>query len=192
MEFKMKEQATQAIAVVVVLALVIISSGCPTDVASDNGPVVFQIGDTGPAGGVVFYDKEEYTDGWRYLEAWTADQSGGHRWKPIPTSTPGTGTSIGSGYANTYSAMAGTEHPVAWLVRSLTHGGYSDWFLPSKEELNQMYLQRGAIGGFASAIYWSSSEYDHSKCAWVQYFVNGNQHEAFKDSYLSVRAARRF
>ena len=35
--------------------------------------VDYKIGDEGPAGGVIFYDKGEYSDGWRYLEAAPAD-----------------------------------------------------------------------------------------------------------------------
>ena len=111
----------------------------------------YEIGAAGPAGGVVFYDKGEYTDGWRYLEAWTADEAGTYQWKTSDTDTPGTSTDLGSGHENTYNAMSGTEHPAAEVVRNATHGGYSDWFLPSKEELNEMYIQREAIGGFASA-----------------------------------------
>ena len=151
----------------------------------------YVIGDTGPAGGVVFFDKGSYSNGWRYMEAWTADQSGTHQWKTSLTSTPGTTTSIGSGYANTYSAMAGTAHPAAAVVRSATHGGYSDWFLPSRDELNEIVVQKGVIGGFAAGYYWSSSESDAST-AW-QYNVGvGNRFDEYKVLEFRVRAARRF
>lgn len=151
----------------------------------------YEIGAAGPAGGVVFYDKGEYTDGWRYLEAWTADEAGTYQWKTSDTYTLGTSTDLGSGHENTYTAMSGIEHPAAEVVRNATHGGYSDWFLPSKEELNEMYIQREAIGGFASAFYWSSSEHSEDFAS-IQYFVNGTQAGFSKLNGYRVRAARAF
>ena len=151
----------------------------------------YQIGDTGPAGGVVFYDKGSYSDGWRYLEAWTADESETYWWKTSTSETTGTSTDVGSGYENTYSAMTGSEHPAAEVVRNATHGGYSDWFLPSKDELNGMYAQGEDIGGFDSAVYWSSSEYS-ANGAWSQFFGTGSQPVNNKFSEGGVRAARRF
>jgi hypothetical protein len=119
----------------------------------------YTIGETGPAGGIIFYDKGRFSDGWRYMEAWTADEPGTFKWKTSDTTTGGTSTAIGTGYTNTYTAMAGTTHPAAQVARDATHGGKTDWFLPSRDELNQMYIQRSAIGGFASGSYCSSSEY---------------------------------
>ena len=154
---------------------------------------VYEIGATGPAGGIVFYDKGEYTDGWRYLEAWTADEEGIHQWKTNTTSTPGTTTGVGSGYQNTYSAMLGTLHPAAEVVRNAAHGGYDDWFLPSKDELNLMYenLHEEGLGGFGSDVYWSSSEIFEDG-AWAQTFVNGNDFVNDKNGIARARAARAF
>jgi hypothetical protein len=89
-----------------------------------------------------------------------------HQWKTIATSTPGTSTAIGTGYTNTYTAMAGADHPAAELARNATYGGYDDWFLPSKGELNQMYIQRSVIG--LSYYYWSSSEYDNNNTWYLE------------------------
>ena len=150
-----------------------------------------QVGGTGPAGGVVFYDKGEYTDGWRFLEAWTADEAGTYYWKTDVTTTAGTSTAVGSGYWNTYSWMTGTKHPAAEVVRNATHGGYNDWFLPSKDELHEMYSQRGVIGSFASRYYWSSSE-SSANYAWEHDFHDGNPYGYGKMHGDSVRAARRF
>jgi hypothetical protein len=54
--------------------------------------------------------------------------------------------------------------------------GYSDWHLPSEEELNSVYvnLAQVGVGGFASAYYWSSTEYNNFS-AWRQHFANGSQ-----------------
>lgn len=70
--------------------------------------------------------------------------------------------------------MTGTEHPAAAVCRDATHGGYIDWFLPSKDELNLMCGQKGVVGGFASDFYWSSSEEYYACVAWGQYFGDGN------------------
>ena len=63
--------------------------------------------------------------------------------------------------------------------------------MPTKFELNEMYLQQGAIGGFATNLYWSSTELGSGN-AWVQYFLDGNQLNAYKNSSLYVRAVRAF
>ncbi len=166
------------------------------DISSDVELVahwVLQIGGDGPAGGFVFYDKGEYSHGWRYLEAWTADEDGTYQWKTEFTSTPGTSTALGSGYENTYSAMTGAEHPAAEVVRNATHGGYDDWFLASRDELHEMYenLHEEGLGGFASAYYWSSSEYFASS-AWPLGFDTGDQYNDDKSNAYRIRAVRAF
>jgi hypothetical protein len=105
------------------------------------------------------------------------------------------GTAIGTGAQNTIDIMNGCSSSgiAARLCGDLVLGGYSDWYLPSKDELNQLYINRVAIGGFAYyALYWSSTE-GNSFDAWRQYFGNGNQGDNFlKDSYEVVRAVRAF
>lgn len=151
--------------------------------------IPYAIGDTGPAGGKIFYDKGSFSDGWRYLEVWTADESDTYQWKTSDTTTGGTSTTISTGEANT-TAMAGTAHPAAERARNATYGGYDDWFLPSKDELNLVYIQRSVIGGFASD-YWSSSE-GGSSLACFQYFGNGYQGYYTKGSSIFVRLVRAF
>jgi hypothetical protein len=68
---------------------------------------------------------------------------------------------------------------------------YGDWFLPSKGELNQMRVNRVAIGGFWDGAYWSSSEYGSSH-AMQQYFVNGMQSNDGKNVTYYVRPVRAF
>ena len=68
---------------------------------------------------------------------------------------------------------------------------YGDWFLPSKGELNQMYVYQDTIGGFASDDYWSSSEGDAAN-AWLQYFTYGYQYNDGKPATLYVRPVRAF
>ena len=71
--------------------------------------------------------------------------------------------------------------------------GYSDWHLPSKEELNSVYvnLKQIGVGGFADNYYWSSTEYS-SGAAWDQGFGNGRQNGGSKNGKASVRAVRAF
>ncbi|MFP4068440.1 MAG: InlB B-repeat-containing protein, partial [Spirochaetaceae bacterium] len=164
----------------------------------------YNVGDVGPAGGIVFYDKGVYSDGWRYLEAAPSDidVSGdySHVWGGYGTSVGGTGNAIGTGAANTQAIVAeyGDEEPhedradyAAKLCNDLEYGGYDDWFLPSRDELNEMYTQREDIGGFASAFYWSSSELTEL-IAWAQYFPTDGQSDHDKTDASRVRAARAF
>jgi hypothetical protein len=144
----------------------------------------YLVGENGLAGGIVFYDKGEYCDGWRYLEAWTSDEEGTYQWKTSQTTTPGTSAEIVTGYENTYNALYSHVHPAAAAVRDATHGGYDDWFLSSKDELDLLYLVRFAVGGFGSTYDWSSSE-SGSYIAWGQYFTIGSQSAIIK-SYHTV------
>ena len=110
--------------------------------------------------------------------------------------TGATGTAIGTGQANTTAIVntQGIGSYAAQLCNDLTVGSYSDWYLPSKDELNKLFLNRLAIGGFAALYsYWSSSEYD-AFFAWSQSFYNGVQYYYYKDDtfYNRVRAVRAF
>ena len=160
-------------------------------------PAVGDIGDIGPAGGLIFYDKGSMSDGWRYLEAAPSDQSTGIQWyNGKKFDTGATATGIGSGRANTSTIVSkqGTGNYAAALCDKLVLGGFDDWFLPSMDEINLMYtnLKKPGKGGFESAWYWSSSEYD-SSYAWRQGFDDGGQGYSGK-GYInySVRAVRAF
>jgi len=128
------------------------------------------------------------------LIAATADQSTGIHWyNGSYVITGATGTAIGTGQANTTVIVtiqdAGSY--AAQLCNDLTEGGHTDWFLPSKDELNKLYINKVAIGGFANAYYWSSSESD-ANYAGYQYFGNGYQTNTSKSNTLRVRAVRAF
>ena len=81
----------------------------------------------------------------------------------------------------------------AKICDNLTLGGYSDWFLPSKDELNKIYenLHNQGIGGFVNSSYWSSTEHDNVNAA-CQRFDNGNQPTNSKSHSFHVRAVRTF
>ncbi|TFB08050.1 DUF1566 domain-containing protein [Candidatus Atribacteria bacterium MT.SAG.1] len=163
----------------------------------ENG--TYALRDIGPAGGYIFYDKGSYSDGWQYLEAapvsteWTYKQ-----WGSYNTFIGGTEKGIGTGQSNTTTIVAWLNDNyeadrAAQLCDALVYGGYSDWFLPSRNELSPMYtnLKLFGVGGFAGGYYWSSSE-DFAYFAWVQFFFDGDQYSDFKSLNKRVRAVRAF
>ena len=122
------------------------------------------------------------------------DQSTGIQWFngswPV---TGATAAALGSGIANTILIVAiqGAGSYAAKICDDLVLGGYSDWYLPSKDELNILFLNKVSIGNFTNGYYWSSTERDINS-AWIQYFYNGDQNYNSKDIALPVRAVRSF
>jgi len=211
---------------------------------------------TGPAGGLIFYDKGNDDDGWRYLEAaphgWYKGGDDPHaQWGGYAVSISGTGTDIGDGSGNTSTIVSffdslhlvsdgsityydynwedlksgtviftddSTDYELnyrndgnvaAKICDDYDDGIYSDWFLPSKDELWQMCwnlrglrdedgdsvqnpdVPVGGVGGFADNIYWSSSEY-FASYACYQDFDGGYQDDYPKEYASRVRAVRAF
>jgi hypothetical protein len=161
-------------------------------------PVTYQIGDRGPAGGWVFYDKGVVLNGWRYLEAAPVETEFSAHWGAYEKNVPGTSAAPGTGKRNTqaivdYLRSIRETGKAAQLCASLNFDGHSDWFLPSKDELNLMYvnLKRWGLGGFQNGWYWSSTQYNGGN-AWEQRFSDGYQVVNFKNSTGCVRAVRAF
>jgi len=139
---------------------------------------VYKIGDTGPAGGIIFYDAGSVINGWRYLEASLNDFSA--QWGPSNTTVGNTGLSIGDGKQNTQRIVArlnqiGQTGRAAQLCANLDYNGYKDWFLPSMEELNEMYKSRTLLN-MSVLIYWSSSESSSlpDYHAWIRNFSSSS------------------
>lgn len=108
--------------------------------------------------------------------------------------TGATGTAIGTGSANTSAIVTtqGAGSYAASICKALTLSGYNDWYLPSRDELNKIYLNKIAIGGLVSGAYWSSSEVSAS-LVWFQDLVSGEQNgSGHKDGNAGVRATRSF
>ncbi len=123
----------------------------------------------------------------------------------LGTRNGNTSTALGTGQANTNAMMAqaGSTGGAAWVCHGYTNadtgtGVYSDWYLPSQDELNKLYINRVAIGGFTGAdpYYWSSSEMrfgsDGATNAWGQSFINGFQFNDLKSHTIRARAVRSF
>ena len=155
------------------------------------------VGQTGPGGGIVFFDKGNANGGWQYLESATSDQSTGIAWGCDATSIPGTQLTVGSGEANTTLIVAGCNEAsfAAKLCDNLSLGGQSDWFLPSRDELYLMYknLHQNGQGNFGiSAYYLSSTEAAAYYVAWIFGFGNENANDGGKFIPYYVRAIRAF
>ena len=163
----------------------------------------FETGDIGPAGGHIFYDKGSFSSGWRYMEA--APASGGTKWTKWAatyTNQLSTSSDIGKGKANTATIVAAldasgeTDYAAKFCDSlSLTSGGvtYDDWFMPSMDELREMYRSLGSksIGGFGTVKYWSSTDY-YYKQAYILDFMDGHETEYEKKFSINVRAVRWF
>ena len=128
----------------------------------------YNLGDTGPGGGIIFYrsnvgftmtDNDETC---HYLEAAPADMPTTLTWASSSyanTSIADTGTAIGTGRMNTALILAtDADAPAAKACTDYSSGGKTDWFLPSWYELTQLHINGIFIGNLGSARYWSSSQ----------------------------------
>lgn len=132
------------------------------------------------------------------------DENGQEYQKTQSTLNGNTSTAIGTGLANSnaivaqVTAVGGTTTPYAaklCLDYNVGEGAYlyNDWFLPSKDELAQLYANRDLqrSGGFSDEGYWSSSEYGQWD-GWSQYFSDGWQTGTYKSAGRMVRPIRAF
>ena len=163
----------------------------------DDAPasIEYAIGDTGPAGGIVFHVTNGGLNG---LEAAPVDQASAP-WNCNGTDVAGVDNIASAGTPDSNSGAVNTPliavacgGAAAVAAVYIWPNGQTDGFLPNKEELNLLYAQRNVVGSFASLAYWSSSE-NVSFNAWSQYFVSGNQVANSKLNFsLGVRAVRAF
>jgi hypothetical protein len=149
-------------------------------------------------GGIVFY---VYDNGQHGLIASVADQNTGIRWGANTSYTRAEADGINGGLNNTAIIIAnqasvdGNQFAATLCnAYSSTISGtiYGGWYLPSKYELNLLYLQKTLVGGFASADYWSSTESGNGG-ANNQHFGTGVQIVSSKSTAtIRVRAIRAF
>jgi hypothetical protein len=185
-------------------------------VSCANGGVC-AIGDTGPGGGTVFYYSalgfncgpgntntgSPTGSKCNYLEA--APTTGSNAWVDIRYGWSATinaivgsvGLGIGIGYQNSNEMVAqdGTTGNAGTASRAYRGpNNLSDWYLPSKEELNELYSQKAIVEGLIEDWYWSSSEYGASpaRFALLQNILNNNTFVSQKEYLGYVRAIRAF
>lgn len=134
-------------------------------------------------GGMIFYLNTTNGTG---MVAVASDQSVGVNWGCMGTNiTNAENSGIGNGNTNTNSivALCNQSSFAAKICYDLNLNGYTDWFLPSKDELNLMYvnLDSNGLGNF-NGWYWSSTEFEDQstynssgyEAVWVQSFINGD------------------
>jgi hypothetical protein len=175
---------------------------------------VYKIGDTGPAGGLIFYDKGNSIGGWRYLEAAPVDLGPSPFITENPDSFPRSlkelwdktegenGRGIGKGRYNAEYIMeiAQARGGFNWAVRlcdNYEHNGFDDWFLPSRDELNFMYgnLHMKGLGNFRQEQYWSTTSWTDtwgSYRAWYVNFEDGKHDNQNASQQRRSRAIRQF
>ena len=184
-----------------------VTAGGGTPVQAQSTPVpaeparVYQIGDTGPAGGIVFYDKGNDSGGWRYMEVGPAAAD-----REVTRTLPGersfgrAGNSrIGAGKSNTeimvgiLDRSGGGVNTAYWICYNLSLNGYDDWFLPSLDELLILYnfYNEYNFDGFHTAKYWSSTHTEQGYVLVVD-FRNGQEGTISSGTGTRVRAIRQF
>jgi hypothetical protein len=194
----------------------------PTTTTTTVAPALYSVGDPGPGGGTIFYVDMTRAEGSRYFEVacfgWQNNCDG----SPDPLTGWGCSgsaidgadeTAIGTGEINTSQIVSGCADVgiAAKLADDYNNNEFDDWFLPSKDELNELCkyaLSTGQEAGSATscrggtprsdfsnvttANYWSSSENNLTR-VWYQYIGTGIQNFAPKiDGTLYVRPVRAF
>jgi len=126
----------------------------------------YKVGDFGPAGGYVFFDKGVFSGGWRYLEAAPVDLEFFAKWGVPDYDLPNLNIVLGSGKQNTQMIIKTMEQlreskSAAQLCAKINYDGFNDWFLPNMTELDLMYknLHKKGLGNFGNYSYWSSQQY---------------------------------
>lgn len=167
----------------------------------DQGPP-YKLGDTGPAGGVVFYIIDQgihgfeaalvdlSATGWGCYSSWVSRGPNGI--------TSALSSNIGAGATNTtlIASQCGSSSAAA-IADAYVFNGFADWYLPSKDELNLLVQQIivGIVVGNASGSYWSSTENDNNT-AWLLGYSNVgnviNPSDNYKYLQQQVRAIRTF
>ena len=160
----------------------------------------YNIGEIGPAGGKVFYSSLDGTTSWHFLEAAPTDLSSSFSWSNDITSFSGLSTSIGSGLSNTELIVlnqGASGNYSALKAQQYAYGGFTDWFLPSRDELSEMYqnLYLNSGNGLATnSEYWSSSQdANYLQNAWIVKMSNSsNIYSMGKLQNKKVRVIRQF
>lgn len=175
--------------------------------------MTFAIGDTGPGGGKIFITPSTSgnTTG-KYFEAalgtWNGGTDSNNNWCHNTNYAIGSGaqgSAIGTGKANTDAITAYCTSGAAFVAKAYSGGGKTDWFLPSLDELAELYTNRAIVGGFNSmnqccpssgivstTSYWSSTEVNSSQAKPLSFLSAGGGDNWGKIYGFNVRPVRMF
>jgi hypothetical protein len=184
------------------LFIIVVSNSCVKDsetfsVSSSQQSSVSQKHFIGEhfGGGIIFYLDKTKMHG---LIAAPEDFEEPAVWSKKDTLNGAKSAKIGGGRANSNGIYKTQGNPqdegddyAALECVELTENGYSDWYLPSKDELNEIYLHKDVIGGFLPFSYWSSTEVN-ATTAWYQNFSTGTQVIEVKIGGYGIRPVRYF
>jgi hypothetical protein len=104
------------------------------------------------------------------------------------------GSEVGAGHLNTLDMLQVKmfqAETAPYLCSIFNLDGYTDWFLPSMDELDLLYLHKNEIGDFSSKFYWSST-LAGGRYAWAQHFFDGTVRLFYFTAGFGVRAIRTF
>jgi hypothetical protein len=159
----------------------------------------YPIGSTGPGGGIVFYDAGSDLSWGRYMEAapntWYSGSADPNlAWSGNTNTSVSTSTALGTGTTNTNNIIAqnNTAPRAATSSRNYNGGSKTDWLLPSRVDLENLYAQRNVVGGFGGQFYWSSSQESAAIYAWFIDFSGQGAGGELKSESLGVRPIRYF
>jgi hypothetical protein len=168
----------------------------PPPAPAQPEPPAYKIGDTGPAGGLVFYDKGNNSGGWRYMEAAPTDID-----RKLYATEEGveieSQRAVGTGKSNTQTIMVQANNRgggFGWAAQAcdaLEVNGFDDWFLPSRDEIHYMYgnLHMRNLGGFSLDWYWSST-YGSLDGPWgAHYWWAENFSDGKQETHIGNRGA---
>ncbi|GHV96726.1 hypothetical protein AGMMS50293_30460 [Spirochaetia bacterium] len=161
----------------------------------------YKVGDTGPAGGLIFYDKGNSSGGWRYLEAAPANTEKAAAFGDYRVNAD---RRLGSGKENTQQIMdaiakkGGGINTAPFICDALVVNDFDDWYLPSADELLYMYnnLYANGLGNFRAVPYWSSGNgaFVYDACYSVNFSTGDGVQHAYGEEgrRYQVRAIRQF
>lgn len=164
----------------------------------DKNINTLNVGDT-YQGGIIAYFLQSGDPGYdanirHGIIATPADISTGAGWGCMGSNVGDANIVLGAGAQNTLSIVTGCSEPgiAARICYDLILNGYSDWFLPSGNELLKLYQNKSVIGGFENTIYWSSTKISANNAVAID-FTNGSAPiDIEKSSLRHVRAIRAF